>query len=962
MAFTPAPTTGDDTITSDGTAGSVDALAGNDTVTGAAGNDTIIGSAGNDSLSGGADNDLLEGGDGADALDGGAGIDTATYANAAAGVTVGLTAGTGGEATGDVLTGIEVLIGSGFDDDLTGDAGANTLSGGEGNDTIQGGAGADSLDGGTGTDTLNYLASAAGVIVNLSVSAASGGDAAGDTIVGFENVTGSAFADSLTGDAGANALNGAGGDDTVAGGAGVDTLTGAAGTDTLDYTASAAGVTVNLTTSAASGGDAQGDVISGFENVTGSGLADELTGDAGANALNGAGGNDTIAGLAGADTLTGGEGVDTLNYLASTAGVTVNLAANTALGGDAAGDVISGFENVTGSGLADNLIGDAAANALNGAGGDDAIQGGAGGDTLTGGEETDTLVYAASSAGVSVNLTASVANGGDATGDVISGFENVTGSALADNLIGDAAANRLDGGDGNDAIQGTGGADTLIGGAGVDTLTYAASATGVIVNLALLVTANGDAAGDSISGFENVTGSVGADILIGDAAANALSGGDGNDSIQGAAGADTLDGGAGTDTLTYAASGAGVTVNLASGTGAGGDAAGDVITGFENVTGSALGDYLIGDAAGNLLSGAGGADILQGGAGADTLDGGAGIDVASYLSSSAAVVVDFASGSVSGGDAAGDVYLSIEGVLGSAFNDVLLGGTGAETLFGGGGDDFLTGSAGADYIEGGDGPDTLSYAGSAAGVTVNLLANVGVGGDAAGDTIVGVERVVGSNFADALLGDNGSNVLIGGAGADLLRGGGGADALIGGTGLDTVDYLTSGSGVAAYLGGTAGVGGDAAGDVLTEVENLTGSAFNDVLVGDNGSNVIIGGTGNDYLLGRGGADVLVGGAGTDRFVFASLTDSTPGPGVDLIADFSRGEGDLVDFSPLLGGLGYRFIGNVGFSGTGPELRSEALGGGRFLVETDAGEGSADLRIVVQAVDVSGNLVASDFIF
>ncbi|WP_426960175.1 hypothetical protein [Muricoccus radiodurans] len=309
--------------------------------------------------------------------------------------------------------------------------------------------------------------------------------------------------------------------------------------------------------------------------------------------------------------------------------------------------------------------------------------------------------------------------------------------------------------------------------------------------------------------------------------------------------------------------------------------------------------------------------------------------------------------------------------IGTANDDTLTGGSGNDTLFGlggrdiltgGAGDDFLRGGAGADTLDGGTGPDTADYSTSTSGVFVDLRFGVGYTGDAAGDVLANIERVAGSAFADTLLGDNGSNVLIGGAGADLLRGGGGADALIGGTGLDTVDYLTSGSGVAAYLGGTAGVGGDAAGDVLTEVENLTGSAFNDVLVGDNGSNVIIGGTGNDYLLGRGGADVLVGGAGTDRFVFASLTDSTPGPGVDLIADFSRGEGDLVDFSPLLGGLGYRFIGNVGFSGTGPELRSEALGGGRFLVETDAGEGSADLRIVVQAVDVSGNLVASDFIF
>jgi Ca2+-binding RTX toxin-like protein len=117
----------------------------------------------------------------------------------------------------------------------------------------------------------------------------------------------------LTGDAAANQLTGGAGNDTVAGGAGADVLVGGAGSDTLDYTASAQGVTVNLATSTASGGDAAGDTFSGFENVLGSATqANVLTGGSAAALLMGGAGNDVLVGGAGADTLLGGAGNDTL--------------------------------------------------------------------------------------------------------------------------------------------------------------------------------------------------------------------------------------------------------------------------------------------------------------------------------------------------------------------------------------------------------------------------------------------------------------------------------------------------------------------------------------------------------------------------------------------------------------------------------------------------------------------------
>ena len=159
------------------------------------------------------------------------------------------------------------------------------LFGGSGNDTLDGGPGADTMIGGPGMDTADYSVSAAAVNVNLLTGLGSGGDAQGDILGGIENIIGSAQADTLTGDNGAN---------TFVGGAGADTLNGGLGIDTADYSASAAAVNVNLVTGLGAGGDAQGDVLGGIENIIGSARADTLTGDNGANAFVGGAGADTF--------------------------------------------------------------------------------------------------------------------------------------------------------------------------------------------------------------------------------------------------------------------------------------------------------------------------------------------------------------------------------------------------------------------------------------------------------------------------------------------------------------------------------------------------------------------------------------------------------------------------------------------------------------------------------------------
>ncbi|OWJ55816.1 calcium-binding protein, partial [Inquilinus limosus] len=99
--------------------------------------------------------------------------------------------------------------------------------------------------------------------------------------------------------------------------------------------------------------------FSSIENVIGSAFADTINGEAGANVLDGGAGDDVLAGRGGADTLIGGAGSDTAAYGASAAAVTINLATNTANGGDATGDTFNSIENLTGSNSADSLTGDA---------------------------------------------------------------------------------------------------------------------------------------------------------------------------------------------------------------------------------------------------------------------------------------------------------------------------------------------------------------------------------------------------------------------------------------------------------------------------------------------------------------------------------------------------------------------------------------------------------------------------
>ncbi len=291
--------------------------------------------------------------------------------------------GTAGTNTLNGTAGDDVICGRGGKDTIHGMAGDDILLGEGGNDTLDGGAGADLLEGGDGTsDLADYGASPDFVVVDLTAGTGSNADAAGDALAGIERLQGSALGDVLTGDANANTLRGGDGEDQLAGLGGGDTLDGDGGTDLVDYRSSPAAVTVDLPSTTVSGGDAAGDMISGIEGAIGSPKADTLTGDAGDN---------VFIGMAGADDIDGGAGVDLANYVFSPKAVTVNLMNATQSGGDAAGDALTGIEDLGGSAFDDTLKGNSGPNTVSGIDGDDSLEGKGGIDHLFGQDGTDTF-------------------------------------------------------------------------------------------------------------------------------------------------------------------------------------------------------------------------------------------------------------------------------------------------------------------------------------------------------------------------------------------------------------------------------------------------------------------------------------------------------------------------------------------------------------------------------------------
>ena len=232
-------------------------------------------------------------------------------------------------------------------------------------------------------------------------------------------------------------------------------------------------------------------------------------------------------------------------------------------------------------------------------------------------------------------------------------------------------------------------------------------------------------------------------------------------------------------------------------------------TKFNDILVGTSGDDLIFDMDGNDTIVAGdGNDTIFAGKGGDFIFGGDGVDTLHYGASDKAVNVNLATHVGHGGFAEGDVIFEVENLVGSNFGDTLIGDSNANTIDGGDGNDIIHGGGGLDILKGGNGNDTLysdnsiaSFDGGAdvdtvdfsgrtmssyydyhpGGVYVNLLHHIvdyngpyyhewGPEG-----TIVNVENVNGTNYADTIIGDYKNNVLAGNGGNDMLTGGLGSD-------------------------------------------------------------------------------------------------------------------------------------------------------------------------------------------
>ncbi|MGI9354817.1 MAG: hypothetical protein ACR2PF_06620, partial [Rhizobiaceae bacterium] len=619
----------------------------------------------------------------------------------------------------------------------------------------------------------------------------------------------------------------------------------------------------------------------------------------------------------------------------------------------------------------DNTVG----NIAEGGTGDDYVQLKRMKGTADGGTGFDTITLNNISMGAIVDLTAGTAVTTSTTNGVdvaISGFEKVIGTIFGDtvdgasgdeqlagrdgndtlrglggndDIFGDAGNDTLEGGDGDDLLHGGLGNDTLLGGAGNDTASYAAahigdvdgdliapSFGGVIVSLSGN-TSSGSHGTDNFNSIENLFGSINNDSLTGDNGDNVLSGEGGDDTLNGLGGNDYLimqgddlaDGGAGDDQF-FVADGT-FTIDGGSGddtidfSGLRGSVSFTSPTSFTTTvdiekpvwfdTGTT--EVRVPQGTTNFLTPQ---LILE----TDINFANDALDLTRVVPTDSLFDITLA---IESQQFAGTAQ-NVENIIGSKFSDFITGGMGSNLLAGNSGDDalnagdgadLLIGGAGADTMDGGAGFDTAFYGNSSVGVAISLANNVGLAGEAQGDTFMSIENIRGSQLADSLTGDTLANALIGQDGNDTLIGLEAGDALIGGAGLDTVDYAASDGTVAVNIGNGTGVGAHAAGDILVGIENITGSQFgdllrggtatannsnaNNVLIGLGGGDLILGDEGTDIIVGGAGGDVMSGGAGNDNFRFDNGSTEQ-----DIIIDFDQNGDDILTFTGLGPSIGF----------------------------------------------------------
>lgn len=525
---------GRDVIFGDGSA-DIDVMnpEGSDVIHGDGGSDYINANGGADQLYGDAGDDQLNGEGGGDLLNGGENDDYAYYAcsylspfcagYSGPGVNVNLTTGvvSGGQGNDTIAAGsdgkstVENVIGSGFDDTLTGASGqVNTLQPRLGADTVVGNDDGDYVDFNCiGNDEVTPCGGYAGTIVNLATNSATGPQGT-DTLLHLQGVNGSPNSDQITGSTDSNELLGGKGDDSINGGDGDDGIVGGDGDDRMNggggeadrlrfdlLSCSGSGIDVRL-----AGGTALGegnDTLDGFEQVIGSPCNDTLVGSnqhdnllgyGGADTLYGRGGDDLLVpyvsqvgdggavGANGNDSVFGGDGFDEISYAGAADGVVADLSSGqVSSDGDGGSDQVSGVEVVRGSHTDDELAGTSGRDMLLGAlgddiirgsGGDDYLDGDAGNDLIYGGAGPDAVDYTQSASRVEVNLQKRSAiefyageGGTEISADYLDQIETVAGTDGNDKLIGSKRSDALFGEGGNDGTMlGSNGDDLLLGG------------------------------------------------------------------------------------------------------------------------------------------------------------------------------------------------------------------------------------------------------------------------------------------------------------------------------------------------------------------------------------------------------------------------------------------------------------------------------------------------------------------